>query len=405
MSGWEDQGPATLGDGTDHPVYNPQAEALYNSMQSQGLNVRDMAKQFGVSQQDMSNFLNTGRKREVISIGHGDGGNENLGNWNFDLQRPMGMSRPDFDAQVAKHPELLDANGRFVSPNQGGSYRWEGMTPDQVFAASNAPKETSQDDDPNYGNYGNHEALERPDNIYTVWEPGPDMGGGWLGWGARAVGGWGTGLSKVLPAVMGVLGAASAAGEAGSVASETGEAGSAVNEAASTAEAAGGSGTNAALYSNAGYGTSTAPSLSQQVVNFLNKPGVIQAGRGFSNGGGIVGAARGYLGGQVGGIIDNAATKATDSEGIGNAAGQFSSAVFSGQDPLKALTSSGVGAATGMITSNIPGFSTLSPIDQQAINGLVSSTLISGNPSSALISTAQSIANNEVSRRVKSGGK
>jgi hypothetical protein len=72
----------------------------------------------------------------------------------------------------------------------------------------------------------------------------------------------------------------------------------------------------------------------------------------------------------------------------GKIAGGTAAGIVMGQDPLTALTNSGISAGTSAVTSQIPGFDQLSPNAQRAVNSVVSSTLMGGDPSQALVNAA-----------------
>lgn len=72
----------------------------------------------------------------------------------------------------------------------------------------------------------------------------------------------------------------------------------------------------------------------------------------------------------------------------GTVAGGTAAGVIRGQDPLVALQSSGISAGTSAVTSQIPGFSDLSPSAQKAVNMTVATTLQGGDPSQALVNAA-----------------
>jgi len=72
----------------------------------------------------------------------------------------------------------------------------------------------------------------------------------------------------------------------------------------------------------------------------------------------------------------------------GKIAGGTAAGVIRGQDPLTALTNSGISAGTAAITDQIPGFENLSPGQKAAINSVVASTLMGGDPSQALVNAA-----------------
>jgi hypothetical protein len=72
----------------------------------------------------------------------------------------------------------------------------------------------------------------------------------------------------------------------------------------------------------------------------------------------------------------------------GRVAGGTAAGVIRGQDPLVALTNSGISAATAAVTDQIPGFDQLSASQKVAVNATVSATLMGGNPSQALVNAA-----------------
>ena len=72
----------------------------------------------------------------------------------------------------------------------------------------------------------------------------------------------------------------------------------------------------------------------------------------------------------------------------GTVAGGTAAGVIRGQDPLTALQNSGISAGTAAITSQIPGFSDLSPSAQKAVNMTVATTLQGGDASQALVNAA-----------------
>jgi len=72
----------------------------------------------------------------------------------------------------------------------------------------------------------------------------------------------------------------------------------------------------------------------------------------------------------------------------GKIAGGTAAGVVMGQDPLTALTNSGISAGTSAVTSQIPGFDQLSPTAQRAVNSVVSAALMGGDPSQALVNAA-----------------
>lgn len=73
---------------------------------------------------------------------------------------------------------------------------------------------------------------------------------------------------------------------------------------------------------------------------------------------------------------------------IGSAAASASVAVVTGQDPVKAFVTGGVGAAVPTILGNVPGFTTLPPSSQQVIAQAVKTQLAGGNVTAAIIGSA-----------------
>jgi biotin operon repressor len=73
---------------------------------------------------------------------------------------------------------------------------------------------------------------------------------------------------------------------------------------------------------------------------------------------------------------------------IGSAAASASVAVVTGQDPVKAFVTGGVGAAVPTILGKVPGFTTLPPSSQQVIAQAVKTQLAGGNVTAAIIGSA-----------------
>lgn len=72
----------------------------------------------------------------------------------------------------------------------------------------------------------------------------------------------------------------------------------------------------------------------------------------------------------------------------GSAAGAAAVAVVTGQDPVKAFVSGGVGAAVPAILGQVPGFTKLPPSGQQVIAEAVRTQLAGGNVTTAVIGSA-----------------
>jgi hypothetical protein len=85
----------------------------------------------------------------------------------------------------------------------------------------------------------------------------------------------------------------------------------------------------------------------------------------------------------------------------GKIAGGTAAGIVMGQDPLTALTNSGISAGTSAVTSQIPGFDQLSPTAQRAVNAAVAATLMGGDPSQALVNAAINAGIGEVKAQYK----
>ena len=73
---------------------------------------------------------------------------------------------------------------------------------------------------------------------------------------------------------------------------------------------------------------------------------------------------------------------------IGSAAGSAAVAVVSGQDPLKAFVTGGVGAAVPAVLGQVSGFKQLPGAAQRVISSAVSAQLSGGNVTAAMVSSA-----------------
>lgn len=85
----------------------------------------------------------------------------------------------------------------------------------------------------------------------------------------------------------------------------------------------------------------------------------------------------------------------------GKIAGGTAAGIVMGQDPLTALTNSGISAGTSAVTSQIPGFDQLSPTAQRAVNATVAATLMGGDPSQALVNAAINAGIGEIKTQYK----
>ena len=370
---------------------------IYQLMQDNNVGVQDVADMLGVSQQDVAGYLNSGRSAGIINSGHGDDLSFDQ-KYKYDEVHPEAQTGADFYKTV--EPWMLDANGKFKGANDGVNYRWEGMTPDQVFQSAQPQARTSAmdrdgaDHERGLEQYMPGQSQYSPINL--KWEPGPDNGGGVIAGIGRAIGNMGTGIAHN-PALMAALtaGLASAAAPA-TVAGD-----------AAAATEMGGNATNASLYGQAGYGAE--PTLLQSSMASPYAKPLISAGKTIAGGGNLTDAARSvagsYVGDQVGGLLNDN----LGSDVIGKIGGSVASSIVKGGDPLQALLSSGANAATSAITGNIDGFSELSPTQQSLISNVVSKALQGKSPTKALIDNVTRIAMGEVSnaspiKHIKTGG-
>ncbi len=361
---------------------------VYEMMQASGVGVNEAAKFLGVGKNDMARYLNTGRSKGMRQTGSGDDMNF-VEEFKYDEVHPEAQTKEEFMATV--EPWMLDAQGKFKRPDDGVNYRWEGMTPDEVFINSQ-PKEwdpTMERDGygkPKAESYGDHAESKRStasraswDDINLKWEDGPDNGGGILGGLARGIGNLATGVGDN-PALMAALTAG--VGSAMTPATVAGEAGAAAS--------VGGNADKAAMFGNAGY--SAQPGILQTFAASPYAKPAMNAAKTLAGGGDLgdaaLAAGGSYLGGQASGILGGGA--------VGNIGGSVVSGLVSGKDPLQVLVSAGANAAAGAVTGNIPGFDALSPSQQSAVNSMVSQALRGKNPTQSLIATVTKMATGQV---------
>jgi hypothetical protein len=325
---------------------------IHELMQANGVGVREVSGILGARQSDVSAYLNSGRKAQSVRSGAGDE-LDIRDVYNYDEVTPERQTKDEFMATV--EPWMLDAQGKFKRPQDGVNYRWEGMTPDQVFATKqpravdpNMERDGAEGPDSDDGVLPGYRSY---DPINLKWEPGPDNGGGILGGVARGIGGIATGVAKN-PALM----AAVTAGMAPMV----------------------GEGLQAA-----GMSASTAKTVAPLVLN---------AGKTLASGGSLGDAALSAAGTYVGGQTSEALGGGI----LGQAGGSIVSGLVSGKDPLQTLVTAGANAAAGAITGSIPGFDALPPSQQSAVNSFVSSALRGKSPTQALISSVTKLANGQV---------
>lgn len=116
-----------------------------------------------------------------------------------------------------------------------------------------------------------------------------------------------------------------------------------------------------------------------------------------------VGQYAGQMGDQLGASLEygtdlgsaQTATLAAQNAGMGsigdlagNVIGGAAAGTVRGGDPLDALLSGSISAATGLLTKEIPGFEELPPGVRQSVNAAISGTLQGGDPSNALLNAA-----------------
>ncbi|QTN27871.1 LysM peptidoglycan-binding domain-containing protein [Rhodoferax sp. AJA081-3] len=176
---------------------------IYEGMQANNIGVNEAAQFIGVTPTDMANYLNSGRYASS-SVSTGAGDNLDIRDiYKYEEVHREPQTRAEFETTI--EPWMLDTNGRFKGPNDGVNYRWEGMTPDEVFQSwQPVPFDPTMARDGADGTqpqicYLPGQAPYDPINLH--WEPGYDNGGGVLGGMVRAVGNLGTGVAKN-PALM-----------------------------------------------------------------------------------------------------------------------------------------------------------------------------------------------------------
>lgn len=108
-------------------------------------------------------------------------------------------------------------------------------------------------------------------------------------------------------------------------------------------------------------------------------------------------AGKGYIAGAVGAEVSSGLSPefaasgdltASQAATAANIAGNVAGTTVVGGDPLQALVSGGVGAATSALTTEIPGFGEMSKAQQRAVNAAISKTLQGKDPSQTLINEA-----------------
>lgn len=378
------------------------------------------------------------------------------------------------DFQKLITPDMLDANGKFKAPEQGGNYMDTGMTPEQVWAYTQDLKAKGDwSDDNRAGAIGGPGAADAHATamLNPAWQPGVTDSGGFVGNAWRTV--RPVAAMVALAATGGALADAGAPAAAGAGAAEGGAgatlggteiggsagigSGTALGAGAPTASgAAGYLGMSPGLTANAvnsgllntGVSLARGNSLGDSVKNGIIGAALSPVGTMASNATtsalgssvsplvsnvasdvagnaaqGAAGAAltgqdvgKGLISGAGNGLVDSAGNiigatvgGATDSNLAGSVAGGVTKSVLNGGNPLTALVTSGIGAATNTITSNIDGFSDLSQTQKNMINGLVASALQGKTPTQALITQVTNMANQQVASAkpttsIRSGG-
>jgi hypothetical protein len=124
------------------------------------------------------------------------------------------------------------------------------------------------------------------------------------------------------------------------------------------------------------------------------------------NGGDVEQAVKGalvtYVGAEVAGQVGEAAKTSGASEAIaktvGQSAGQAVTAAAMGKDPILALVAGGVNVASGLITQEIPGFSALPEVAQNAVRNAIAADMQGkdaiGAAASTLVNNAMGYAKN-----------
>jgi len=341
---------------------------IHELMKANGVGVKEVAGILGASQQEVAGYLNSGRSGGILRSGYGDDMNV-AEQFKYDEVTPEPQTREEFMATV--EPGMLDESGKFKGPAGNVNYRWEGMTPEQVFEYRQrqlAPADPAMAMDGQDGNKPVYLPGNSPnDEINLKWEAGPDNGGGAIGGLARGIGGIATGVAKN-PALMAALTAG--VGSAFSPASGSMAAGADMAAAPSALQT---------------YG--------QQVMSSPFAQPAMNAAKTLVSGGDLgdaaLAAGGSYLGSEASGILGGGT--------VGQVGGSLVNAAVTGKDPLQTLVSAGANAAAGAITGNVPGFEALSPSQQSAVTAVVAQALRGKDPTQALIANVTKLATGQVS--------
>lgn len=362
---------------------------IYQLMQQNGVGVNEVAKMLNVDNNTMAQYLNLGRSTGTKQVGFGDDMAFQDQNKYAEVH-PEAQTKDEFQSTI--QPWMLDSNGKFKGPGAGVNYRWEGMTPDEVFAQKqpkaydpNQERDGSiqglgpgQDRMAYYGEThggtyggGGSTAAEAPwDPINLKWEPGPDNGGGGIAAVGRAIGNTGTAMVNN-PAIM----AAMTAGVGQYLAPTT-----VAGDVASAGEM-GGNTTNAALYGNAGYGTE--PTMLQSAMASPYAKPIISAGKTIASGGSLKDAAISGLANYAGSEAGSAVSGLTDSSVAGSTANALMQSAIKGDLSGNTINGLATQYAMGKITD-------LSGLPPQVVSIVVN---LAKNKKTSPVGALTSIAN------------
>lgn len=260
---------------------------------------------------------------------------------------PQVKTKEQFMATVK--PEMLNANGTFKAPKDGVNFAYEGMTPDQVYAAYLQQVQKAGDpgvmqDGPDkssigYWNSRSDIAGAAGANLDAGWREGPDNGGGALGGFTRSIGSLAKGIASN-PALM----AAITAGV--------------------------GSALSSGVQSATGWSAGTSKAVSS---------GIINGAKTLANGGNLTDMAKSAVLSAAGGVAGNAVgvevKDFTGSPIAAKIASDLTNTAVKGGDLASTLVTSGTGLAVNEITSNIDGFDKLSELQKGIINSAISSAI------------------------------
>lgn len=426
--------------------------AVYKLMQQNGVSTTQLARVLNIPDVTpgvLADYLNTGQKQ----TNPGSMINDN-GPATFDYNArtaPSTETKEQFLASVT--PDMLNADGTFKAPKQGGNYMDTGMTPEHVWEVANMPE----------NHWFNDETAAHPGALSTGrdtmldphWQNGVQDTGGVVGNAWRAIGRPVATIAALMYGGGELAGAGSAEAGAGAAAGGTGVGGSAglgsgtvLGGGAATAPTASGLagtlgmspgmgatalnsgalnagvslargnslgdsvkagiigaamspvGTIAGNATTSALGTSVSPLVSQVAGNVAGNAAQGGVGAALTNqdvGQGIIHGAQNGIIDSAGNIVGGAVGSAADSNLAGSAASAVTKSTLNGSSPLDALTNVGVNAAANQILNNVPGFANLSPSQKSMAMVMVSSTLSGKTPTQALIDQATNLATAQIS--------